>query len=127
MPKTAKKNETDETIGDRIRRFRKRRGLTQTELGETIGLSQRQMTYYETEGGSPSPDLLIELARALEVSVPVLLGTDPEPKRARQPRPESLRLWKRFQRLEELPEHDRKTVLKMIDALADQTRRRRSG
>ena len=39
-----------------------------------VGVSQRLMTHYETQGGSPSPDLLIRFAEALEVSVPVLMG-----------------------------------------------------
>jgi len=117
----------EETLGDRIRRFRKAKGLTQTELGEIAGISQRLMTYYETQGGTPSADLLSRLAEALDVSADVLLGRE----RAGDPReslpPETLRLWRRLRRIEEIPLQDQKTVLKMIDALADRSGGRRSG
>ena len=101
------------------------KGLTQTELGKRVGLSQRLMTYYETQGGSPSPDLLTRFAKELGVSVNVLMGVAPEPRAASRPDPDSVRLWRRFRRLEELPENDRKTVLKMIDALAERRQLKR--
>lgn len=117
-----------ETIGDRIRRHRKAKGLTQTELGQRVGLSQRLMTYYETQGGTFSPDPLLRFASELEVPVNVLIGAEAEPHRVARPNPAaSVRLWRRFQRLEQLPEQDRKTVLKMIDALVNRSRRRRVG
>jgi hypothetical protein len=39
----------------------------------------------------------------------------------------SLRRWRRLKRLEELPCHDQMAVLKMIDALADRSAKRKSG
>lgn len=108
-----------ETIGQRIRRLRKLRGLSQTTLGEKVGLSQRLMTYYETQGGSLSADLVISFAEALGVSADELLGLTEQRARDRVANPKSVRLWRRFSRMEELPPQDRKTILKMIDALAD--------
>jgi len=125
--KRAAQRAPEETIGERIRRYRKAKGLTQTELGDMVGLSQRLMTYYETQGGSPSADLLARFSAALGVPMNVLLGVDLDSRRAASPAPGSVRMWRRFQRLEQLPEQDRKTVLKMIDALAERTTRRRSG
>ncbi len=113
-----------ETVGDRIRRYRKAKAWTQTQLGEAVGISQRLVAYYEAQGGSPSPDLLMSFAEALGVTTNALLGVD----RTRGAEPMtagSLRLWKRFRRLEQLPEHDRKTVLKMIDTLAENASRKR--
>jgi transcriptional regulator with XRE-family HTH domain len=110
-----------ETLGDRIRRFRKVKGLTQTELGEIVGISQRLMTYYETQGGRPAADLLARFAEALDVSTDVLLGrTEAEDPRA-SASPQTLRLWRRLRRIEEIPPQDQKAILKMIDALADRT------
>src|SRR6202035_5511653 len=103
----------------RIRRLRKLRGLSQTALGEKVGLSQRLMTYYETQGGSLSADLVISFAEALGVSADELLGLTEQRARDRVANPKSVRLWRRFSRMEELPPQDRKTILKMIDALAD--------
>lgn len=127
--KNAASEQPDESIGDRIRRYRKAKGMTQTELGNVVGVSQRLMTYYETQGGSPSAELLLAFSKALGVPVNVLIGVEAERKRTAAPTvaPENVRLWRRFQVLEQLPEHDRKTVLKMIDALAERSRRRRAG
>ena len=79
----AAKKKSAETLGDRIRRFRKVKGLTQTELGEIVGVSQRLMTYYETQGGHPSADLLARFAEAHDVYTDVLHGrTNAEDPRA---------------------------------------------
>lgn len=114
-----------EPIGGRIRRFRLAKGLTQTELGRRIDLSKRMVAYYEIQGGVPSTTLLIRLAEALGVSLAALAGKK-ESADAGLPAPESVRLWRRFKRLAELPPHDRKAILKMIDAMADSARRKAS-
>jgi transcriptional regulator with XRE-family HTH domain len=114
-----------ESTGDRIRELRKLRGLTQTELGKLIGVSQRVITYYENEGGSLSPELLARIAGALRVTADQLLGR----KKDRTPgtTPENLRLWRRLKRVEDLPPQDKKAVLKMIDALTERSDRKRTG
>jgi transcriptional regulator with XRE-family HTH domain len=111
----------EETVGDRLRRFRKLKGLTQTELGDEIGISQRVITYYETEGGTLSPELLVKFAEALEVSTDAILGLEKSGRRDEAAKPQSLALWRRFHRIQKLPPHDRKTILRMIDALAERT------
>jgi transcriptional regulator with XRE-family HTH domain len=113
-----------ESTGDRIRELRKLRGFTQTELGKLIGVSQRVITYYENEGGSLSPELLAKIAEALRVSADQLLGRKKE--RVGSHAPESLRLWRRLKRVEELPPQDKKAVLKMIDAMAERASRRKA-
>jgi transcriptional regulator with XRE-family HTH domain len=112
-------------IGERIRKARLERGLTQAELGEKIGVSQRMVTYYEVRGVSPAPELLVKLARVLGLSVDGLVGQKPG---AHPPSetPESVHLWRRVRKLQELRPNDRKTVLKMIDLLAEQAGRHAS-
>jgi transcriptional regulator with XRE-family HTH domain len=116
---------SEETTGQRVRRFRLAQGLTQVELGNRVGLSQRMVAYYEAQGGVPSADLLRKLADALRLSTDVLLGRAAS---ARGPRGVTInpRLLRRLKRIEELPEHDRKTVLKMIEALAERSDRKRT-
>ncbi len=114
-----------ESTGARLRRLRLAKGLTQAELGRRVGLSQRMVAYYEIQGGVPSADLLRGLADALDVSSDVLLGRAASRRAAALPEA-SLRLWKRLKRLEELPDHDRKAVLKIIDTMADAARRKAS-
>lgn len=117
----------DESVGDRIRELRKARGVTQKELGRQVGLSRRMIAYYEGQGGSPSAELLVKLASALDVSMDVLVGRQKVSRRAAEGKPDDVRLWRRLKRVRELPAHDRKTVLKIIDTMADRASRRKGG
>jgi transcriptional regulator with XRE-family HTH domain len=101
------------------------RGLTQIEFGRRAGLSSRMMAYYEVQGGEPRPELLRKFAEILDVSVDALAGRQPLPKR-QSATDADLRVWRRVRRIQELPPHDQKAVLKMIDAMADQAANRRS-
>ena len=112
-------------FGDRLRQLRKEQGLTQTELGKRMGISQRLVAYYEAQGGSPSPELLVKFADALSVSTNALLGVDRSPRAADRPNPDNVRAWRRFRSVQELPEGDRKTVFRMIDAFVADARRKR--
>lgn len=100
--------------------------MTQAELADRIGISRRAAVYYEAEGGSPSAELLAEYAQALEVTTDVLAGLKSAPKSATAEQPENLRLWRRMKRIESLPPHDRKAVLKMIDAMTERAGRRKA-
>ena len=120
-----KKPGKSETLGDRIRRYRVEKALTQIELARLLGVNQQFVAYYEVEGVSPAPELLVKIADTLEVSTDELLGR--KTRRNPLPTPESIRRWKRLLRLEELPPHDQKAVLKMIDALADRAGKRKAG
>lgn len=115
----ARKPASTETLGERIRRFRKAKGLTQTELGAIVGVSQRLMTYYEAQGGTLGADLLARFAEALDVSTDVLLGLESSGDARETASSDTLRLWRRLRRIEEIPPQDQKTILKMIDTLAD--------
>lgn len=112
------------TFGDRLRQLRKTEGLTQTQLGERMGISQRLVAYYEAQGGSPSPELVVRFAEAIGVSTNTLLGVD-RSRVADRPNPESVRLWRRFRSVQELPESDRKTVFRMIDTFVEGAKRKR--
>lgn len=59
-------------IGKRIRFFRKRKGMTQKQLGEILGFlgktSDVRMAQYESEVRTPKLDLVKEIAQILDVS-----------------------------------------------------------
>lgn len=59
-------------VGSRLRTERHRAGLTQAELGERCGLSQRQISYYELGKRIPGTRELRLLARALNIDPEVL-------------------------------------------------------
>lgn len=79
------------------------------------------VAYYEIQGGEPRPELLVKLAEVLGVSTDALTGH--EPSSARSQPTVSVRLLKRIKKLEELPLHDQKAVLRMIDMMAEARRK----
>jgi transcriptional regulator with XRE-family HTH domain len=101
-----------ETIGQRIARLRKERGYTQAELSERMGLIQALISDYERDKLRLHAEMVVRLARALEISSDELLGIKPSKKNGSKP---SLRLLRRSQKIESLPPTQQKTLLKTID------------
>ena len=67
--------------GNRIREYRMKAGLTQTELANAVNLSQGQLSNIENEGRNVSLEWLRALAKALRVSVADLLADEDNPGR----------------------------------------------
>ncbi|UUU38724.1 helix-turn-helix domain-containing protein [Streptomyces sp. NBC_00162] len=63
---------------DRLRRARKAKGLSQTDLGVLVGTDVFRITSYETGKSAPSPSRLMQLARVLECQPAHLMQTDPD-------------------------------------------------
>ena len=61
-------SEVDQLVGDRIRRRRILIGLTQDQLGESLGISYQQIQKYETGANRVSAGRLYLIAARLEVS-----------------------------------------------------------
>ncbi len=66
-------------LAERVRRARARRGMTRKMLAHDSGVSERYLAEIETGKGNISVLVLRSLARALNVSVDVLLAEGPEP------------------------------------------------
>ena len=64
-----------EQVGKQIASLRKRKGLTQNELGERIGVSFQAVSKWERGETLPDITLLPDLAKILETTVDfILLG-----------------------------------------------------
>lgn len=61
-----------ETTGEKIRRYRKMRSLTQAQLGEKVGLGDGAIRHYENGLRTPTEEQLEDIADALEVSISAL-------------------------------------------------------
>jgi transcriptional regulator with XRE-family HTH domain len=61
-----------DTLAERLRAARRRRGWTQAELAERVGVTQAQVSHWETIR-VPGRDLLAAVAEALNVSLDHLL------------------------------------------------------
>lgn len=70
----------DHDIGERVRRARKARGLTQTELGGALGVTFQQIQKYERGVNRISSSALVLIARALGVAPAELMGVDDAPR-----------------------------------------------
>lgn len=60
-------SESPSTLGGRIQAARKRLGMTQALLGQTMGASQPQVAKWENGLKTPSNDLVVALAQVLQV------------------------------------------------------------
>jgi transcriptional regulator with XRE-family HTH domain len=102
-------------FGKRLADLRKQKGLTQTQLGEKVGVSCRVIAYYEGETNYPPTHLIEPLAKALKVSADELLGIK---KIKQELDPQHAALWRRLKKIESLPKRDQKALLHYLDALA---------
>jgi len=61
------------SIGDNIRKYRRKKNLTQKQLGELLGLSNTYLSDIENNRTNPSIKTLKKVAKALEISYIELL------------------------------------------------------
>lgn len=109
-----KRHPSKETFGLRLARLRKARGLTQTQLGDKVGISYRMVAYYEGQTAHPPTHILPALAKALGVSADELLGATKLPS---LPIEVDVRIWRRLQKIQRLPPGTRKSILRVLDSL----------
>ena len=62
------------TIGQRIKYHRELNKLTQSQLGELLGVDQRAISSYETGVNTPPLDRIVKLAECFDVTIPELLS-----------------------------------------------------
>lgn len=65
-------------IGQRIRKYRKAKSLSQEQLAEQVGISVPHMSHIETGNTKLSLPVLVEIAKALEVQTDDLLHDEPQ-------------------------------------------------
>ena len=65
-----------ERFGVRLRACRREKGMTQQELADAIGVSNKTISRWESDGGYPDVPLLVPLARALGTTVDGLLDEE---------------------------------------------------
>ena len=61
-------------FGERLKKLRKRDGVTQTELAEATGLSQSAITAWEVGTNFPTAAVIVVLAEYFSVTSDYLLG-----------------------------------------------------
>ena len=71
--------ENEKIFAQRVFELRRKRGLSQKELGEVLGLTHKSISTIESGIRSTTIDKLILLAKFFEVSTDYLLGLKDEP------------------------------------------------
>lgn len=64
-------------IGDQIRAHRKQLGLTQAQLAKLVGVTDRQVRFWERGADEPGGGRLAGLATALHTTTDILCGRHP--------------------------------------------------
>jgi len=103
----------EETLGQRLARLRRERGLTQIELAEQLGVTQPIVSDYERGELRLHGQLIVKLTEILNVSAEELLGRE-APKRAGPVG--NRRIVRRLQAIDQLPRRDQQALLRTIDA-----------
>ena len=113
MATRTRKPETEETVGERLARLRKERGMTQIELAQRLGVAQPMISGYERGELRLHGQLIVELTGIFGVSADELLGLE-KPRSTAAVR--DRRLLRRLQQLERLPRRDQQALIRTIDA-----------
>ena len=66
-------------LGLRLKRYRTRKGLTQKEAAEIIGINAYQLGNYETNRSEPSIKILKRMSQAYQTSIDDLVGNKIDP------------------------------------------------
>lgn len=61
-------------LGANIRKYRKQRKMSQTDLAKKLGVSQQTITAWENEKAEPTSSMLGKIATTFHVSTDSLLG-----------------------------------------------------
>ena len=96
-------------IGRNLAAIRKSRGLTQTQLAELIGIRQRLVSDYEIGSTSISAEMISRFCHALHCSASDIITVESAQEKT------SLRLMKRMNAIDALPETTKKYVIKFLD------------
>jgi len=106
-----------EELGSRIARRRKELRMTQTELGELTGTSQKVITSYETGRRHIPVWRVPAMAEVLHVSIEELLGVNGHTGKKPGPAP---KLQRQIEQLKRLPKTKQKFVSEFLETVLQQ-------
>ena len=108
------------SIGKKIRELRRTKDVSQEELGKIIGAHLTNVSRYERDQQIPSALVIKRIAEAFNISADYLLFDDTDISES-----EKVRLNKfadYFEKLEDLPEEDKKVILAVIESMVVKNR-----
>jgi transcriptional regulator with XRE-family HTH domain len=118
-------NPIDLSVGSRIRKFRESRGMSQSQLGEKLGVTFQQVQKYEKGKNRVGASRLQMISTALGVPVEHLFtdvaGTSRKAAKPSAFDPQALRIAEAFARLKD--KELRNSILDMVEAMARKSSR----
>jgi len=97
-------------IGSKITELRKEKGLSRSELGESIGTSSAIIGRYERDEMLPSIEIAHKIAKALDVSIDFLVGNSSVVLKGNN-------MIKRLEAINEMPNEEQSKIFSVVDAL----------
>lgn len=108
-----------QTLGQRMARQRKDKGITQVQLAETVGIAQQTLAHYEVGRLRLAVTTLAAIARALDVSVEELIEEQPTGN-ARNKRGPASKLQQQLEQVSSLPRAKQQFVIQILDTVLQQ-------
>lgn len=98
----------------RLSLLRKKKGITQVQLAEQLGVSIEMVKYYETRATHPNSSILLKISDVLGVNIDDLFHEGTKNK----PGPES-ELEKCFDKVAMLPKRKQQRIISVVNTLAE--------
>jgi transcriptional regulator with XRE-family HTH domain len=111
MPKGRPSKRPRSQFGERLASARERMGLSQVQLAEKLGVSQKVITYWERNEVALRSDQLTAIAAAVNVTTEELLG-QPKPKVRSGPTGKMRQV---FEAVSQLPRKQQQKVIEMAE------------
>src|SRR6266542_6883858 len=104
----------EEDVAATLVKMRKKRGLTQLQLAETIRITRDALSNYEMGRTHLTDEIIIRLALSLKTTSDEILGLTKD--ESPDDNVSSVRFVRRMQKIAGLAERDQKVILRTIDA-----------
>jgi transcriptional regulator with XRE-family HTH domain len=104
-------------FGERLHALREEAGLSQAQVAEKLGISQRAYAFWEREPIALRAEQLTALAKTLGAPVDALLGEQSGKQRGNGP---AGKLRQVFERASRLPRHQQTKVAEFVEAFVNQ-------
>ena len=107
-------------IGEKIKKLRKERNLSQAQVAIKIGTDARRISNYENNINIPTTDLLVKIAEIFNVSMDYLVKADVENTATTPIRDK--KLLEQFEEVDRMPEEEKKHIMFLIQSVIDNKR-----
>ena len=110
-----------QAIGERLAQLRKDRGITQKEMAKKLDVTQSMVSDYENGIFRIHGDLIVKIAKVLDVSADELLGLNKT--QGSKPTIQNKRIFKKLHDIDKLPKRDQEALLRTINAFLASAKR----